>query len=212
VIEVFLKGLGVGIAVAAPVGPIGLLCIRRTLARGWTAGVRSGLGAAVADATYGMMVAAGFAATGLLVRHAREMQFAGGLLIALLGVLAIRTWLARAARRPAEARGWGTGALADFFSTYVLTISNPMTILAFAGLVAGLGAASQGGGQAAYVLVAGVFVGSALWWLILSSAATVLRSRLTDQTTRWLDLASGLVLLGWGAWIALGAIAGGPQP
>jgi len=208
VIEVFLKGLGVGVAVAAPVGPIGLLCIRRTLARGWAAGVRSGLGAAVADATYGMMVAAGFAATGLLVRHAREMQFAGGVLIALLGTFALRSYLAHSTRKPAEARGWGQGGLADFLSTYVLTISNPMTILAFAGLVAGLGAASQGGGQAAYVLVAGVFLGSALWWLILSSAATILRSRLTDKTTRWLDLASGLVLFVWGAWIALGAVSG----
>jgi threonine/homoserine/homoserine lactone efflux protein len=99
------------------------------------------------------------------------------------------------------------GALADFLSTYLLTLSNPMTILAFAGLVAGLGAASGGGGRAALVLVAGVFAGSALWWLILASAAALTRQRLTDRVTRWLDLGSGLVLLTWGGWIALGAVA-----
>jgi len=137
-IDVFLLGAGVGLAVAAPVGPIGLLCIRRTLARGWASGVRSGLGAAAADATYGMMVAAGLSATGVLVRHAREMQFVGGLLIALLGALAIRAFLDTAPARAAQAGGWGSGALGEFASTYVLTISNPMTIVAFAGLVAGL--------------------------------------------------------------------------
>ena len=203
---VFLTGVGVGLAVAAPVGPIGLLCIRRTLARGWGAGVRSGLGAASADATYGVMVAAGLAATGLLVTYAREMQFGGGLMIALLGGLAIRAFLDDRASQAAEVRGWGTDGLADFLSTYVLTLSNPMTILAFAGLVAGLGAAA-GGGNAAYALVLGVFTGSALWWLILASLATVARQRLTDTATRWLDLASGLVLLIWGLWIACGAVA-----
>lgn len=206
--EVFLSGLVVGIAVAAPVGPIGLLCIRRTLARGWSAGFRSGLGAATADATYGMMVAAGFAATGLLVSYAREMQFGGGILIALLGALAIRAFFGGTAQRAAEARGWGRGAIGDFLSTYVLTISNPMTIVAFAGLVAGLGAAAGGGGASAFVLVAGVFSGSALWWFLLASVASVVRNRLTDEHTRWLDLASGLVLLAWGLRIVYGALIG----
>jgi len=207
-IDVLLLGAGVGLAVAAPVGPIGLLCIRRTLARGWASGVRSGLGAAAADATYGMMVAAGLSATGVLVRHARGMQVVGGLLIARLGALAIRARLDTAPARAAQAGSWGSGALGEFASTYVLTISNPMTIVAFAGLVAGLGAAVGGGAVAPYVLVAGVFAGSALWWLVLASLAVFARRLLADRLTRWIELVSGLVLLGWGLWIAGTAVLG----
>ena len=94
-IWVLLKGLAVGIAVAAPVGPIGLLCIKRTLDRGWATGVASGLGVAAADASYGLMVAAGLSATGLLLAYATPMQLAGGLLIALLGLRALWTGFTR---------------------------------------------------------------------------------------------------------------------
>ncbi|GKY88162.1 LysE family translocator [Sinisalibacter aestuarii] len=206
-IEVFLKGLGVGVAVAAPVGPIGLLCIKRTLARGWTTGFATGLGVASADATYGLMVAAGLAATGLLVAFATPMQIAGGLMIAGLGAMSLRTFVngpapdLHAAEAPG-ARGLGTA----FGSGYLLTLSNPMTILAFAGLVAGLGATAAGQPGAAYMLVGGIFAGSALWWATLATASSLARRRITPRITRWLDLASGLVLLVWGLWIALTAL------
>lgn len=206
-IAVFLNGLGMGVAVAAPVGPIGLLCIKRTLTRGWVNGLATGLGVASADATYGLMVAAGLAATGLLLAWAIPLQLGGGLLIAMLGLLALRSFL-----RPAPARGAETGSarghLAAFASAYGLTLSNPMTILAFAGLVAGLGATAAATPGAAYVLVAGVFSGSALWWLLLASSAGLARTRMTAAVTRWLDLVSGLVLLIWGLWIACGTLVG----
>lgn len=209
-IEIFLQGLGVGFAVAAPVGPVGLLCIRRTLVDGPAAGLAAGLGAATADAFYGLMVAAGLAATGLLLRYAEPMTLGGGALIVFLGALSIRAFL-RGGDPAADAApaipASGRGALPAFAATFVLTLSNPMTILAFLALVAGLGGAAAAQPGAAYLLVLGVFLGSALWWLLLVAVTTIARHRLPSALTRWLDLASGLVLIVWGGWIALGALA-----
>ncbi len=205
--EVLLKGIGVGLAVAIPVGPIGLLCIRRTMASGRGMGLASGIGAAAADMTYGLMVAAGFAATGLLVSYAIPMQMGGGILIALLGVMSILAF-PRAAPVNAKAPDKRVfGILGAFATTYVLTMSNPMTILTFVGLVAGLGASAQTSPMALYWLVFGVFLGSALWWFFLVHATLAARTRMTHATTRWLDLISGMVLLVWGGWIAAGAVS-----
>ncbi|PLX38597.1 MAG: lysine transporter LysE [Hyphomicrobiales bacterium] len=205
-IEVLLKGLGVGLAVAAPVGPIGLLCIKRTISDGRAAGLATGLGAATADGVYGFMVAAGFAATGLLVSYADPMAVGGGLLIAWLGILSIRAFVRKHREGTMAAPLKSRGVLSAFATTFALTISNPMTILAFVALIAGLGAASAASASAPYVLVLGVFLGSALWWLFLVHIAIIARSRLREEHTRWLDLVSGGVLLGWGLWIVVGAL------
>lgn len=207
-IDILVKGMGVGLAVAAPVGPIGLLCIRRTLTHGKTAGLASGLGAASADAVYGFMVAAGLAATGLLITYARPMTIIGGLLIVWLGAMSVRVFLRSANNhaQPAMA-GQAHGVLSAYATTFALTISNPMTILAFLALVAGLGASTASHPAAPYVLVLGVFVGSALWWLLLVHVAAAARTRLTPNATRWLDLVSGLILTLWGAWIVWGALS-----
>jgi threonine/homoserine/homoserine lactone efflux protein len=210
-IWILLKGLAVGVAVAAPVGPIGLLCIKRTLDRGWATGVASGLGVAAADASYGLMVAAGLSATGLLLAYATPMQAAGGLLIAFLGLLSLRAGMSDGpgkAARGASGGGRMTGLGGAFASAYGLTIANPMTILAFAGLVAGLGGAAASNPGAVYVLVVGVFAGSLLWWVLLASATALARTKVTPRITRWLDLGSGAVLLTWGLWIAWTAFPG----
>lgn len=205
--EILLKGIGVGFAVAAPVGPIGLLCIRRTLAGGRVAGLATGLGAATADAVYGVMVAAGFAATGLLVSYARPMAIGGGLLLALLGLMALRSFLMEAkAGGRITAQASERPIWADYGTTFLLTLSNPSTILAFIGMVAALGASAAGSPWAPYWLVLGVFLGSALWWLILVHIALAARSWISPATTRWFDLGSGALLLVWGAWIVLGAL------
>lgn len=207
--EVLLKGIGVGFAVAAPVGPIGLLCIQRTLAHGRGTGLASGFGAATADAMYGLIVATGLAATGILVSYARPLGLVGGLLIALLGVVSIKAFFADntpTASSTAIEITRGRGLFGAFATTFGLTVSNPMTILTFVGLVAALSASASGDPSAPYQLVFGVFVGSALWWLLLVHVALAARSRLSTSVTRWLDLASGAVLLVWGMWIAAGAL------
>lgn len=209
--DVLLKGLVMGFAVAAPVGPIGVLCIRRTLADGRAAGLATGLGAATADAAYGLLVAVGFAATGVMVRYAGPMAMGGGLLLMWLGVLSVRGFL-RA--KPDEDPGRDKVSpakshktiLKSWATTFFLTMANPMTILTFVGMIAGLGAAAGASPNAPYWLVAGVFLGSAIWWLFLVQLALLVRSRMTTQLTRWFDLLSGLLLVVWGGWIAAGVL------
>lgn len=203
---VFLKGLVMGLAVAAPVGPIGVLCIRRSLSDGRAAGLATGMGAATADAAYGLLVALGFAATGVLVRYAGPMAIGGGALLVWLGLSSLRSFLrfdeGAAAIRPAQAHGT---IFKSWVTTFLLTMANPLTILTFVGMIAGLGAAAGSAPMAPYWLVAGVFVGSALWWLVLVQLALSIRGRMTPALTRWFDLISGGVLVVWGAQIALRA-------
>lgn len=205
--DVLFKGILMGFAVAAPVGPIGVLCIRRTLSDGRAAGLATGLGAATADGFYGLLVAVGFAATGLLVSYATPMAIGGGGLLMWLGAMSVRGFLkSRGSDEPVQPASNHRTVLKSWATTFVLTMANPMTILTFVGMIAGLGAAASSSPTAPYWLVAGVFLGSALWWLFLVQLALMIRSRMTPALTRWFDLASGLVILIWGGWIALGAL------
>ncbi|SDL87378.1 LysE family transporter [Aliiruegeria lutimaris] len=208
-LEVLLKGIGIGFAIAAPVGPIGLLCIRRTLMDGRAAGLATGLGAATADGVYGLMVAAGFAATGMLVSYANPLAIAGGVLVAILGGMSLKGVFTTPNASELQPAGNGRpyrGVAVAWATTFFLTLSNPMTILAFVGMVAALGSAASGNPAAPYWLVMGVFTGSALWWLLLVHLALIAGSRMNPSATRWLDFASGSVLLVWGLWIAGGTL------
>ncbi|HEU5345872.1 MAG TPA: LysE family transporter [Ktedonobacterales bacterium] len=202
-----LRGLGLGFAIAAPVGPIGVLCIRRTLAEGRVVGLFTGLGAATADATYGAVAAFGVSAiTSILVSQRLWIHLLGALFLAWLG---LRTALARpnvarlAARLDAAAEAADPkarrGLLAAWASTVALTLTNPTTILSFAAVFAGLGLAGASY-AAAGLTVAGVFLGSALWWVILSSGVNLLRARFGARAMRWVNVVSGLLLLGFAAF------------
>jgi threonine/homoserine/homoserine lactone efflux protein len=201
VIAALLKGLGVGLAIAAPVGPIGVLCIRRTLADGRRHGLAAGLGAATADACYGMIAAFGLrAVTGVLLAAQWWLSLAGGLFLCYLGA---RTALAR----PAEASA-GSNAAASlrgaYLSTLLLTLANPATILSFVAVFAGLGLVGGAGYEAATALVAGVFLGSALWWLLLSSVTSVLGQRLDVRWLRRVNWLSAATLVGFGLYALAG--------
>jgi threonine/homoserine/homoserine lactone efflux protein len=186
-----LRGLVIGFSIAAPVGPIGLLCIRRTLADGKTSGLVSGLGAATADAIYGCI--AGFGLTfisSVLIRQQGWLRLIGGLFLCFLG---LKTFFASPARQ--EALTKGPGLLGAYTSTFFLTLTNPMTILAFAGIFAGLGIGSAGGNYlSAGFLVLGVFIGSALWWLILSSVVSLFGGKISSQNLRWINRVSGILI------------------
>ncbi|MGE5656844.1 MAG: LysE family translocator [Actinomycetota bacterium] len=194
-ISFFYKGLSLGFLIAAPVGPIGLLCIRRTLATGQIAGLVSGLGAATADAIYGAI--AGFGLTlisSFLVNQQIWLRVIGGGFLCYLGV---KIFLAQPTQQAAESLG--KGLLGNYASTFFLTLTNPMTILSFAGVFAGLGIA---GGSSNYldaaILVFGVFLGSALWWLLLSSSVNLIREKLSDRLLILVNKASGLMIFIWG--------------
>jgi len=191
----FLRGLAIGFSIAAPVGPIGVLCIRRTLAEGRLCGFASGLGAATADAVYGCVAGFGLTAVSdLLVSQQTGLRLIGGLFLVYLGV---KSFFARPAGSAATPNG---GALAGAYaSTFLLTLTNPMTILSFAAVFAGLG---LGGGATNYagaaLLVLGVFLGSALWWLCLSGGVGLFREKLNDDHFRWVNRISGTIIAGFG--------------
>jgi threonine/homoserine/homoserine lactone efflux protein len=188
------RGLAVGFTVAAAVGPISLLTIRRTLAHGRMYGLVSGLGVALADATYGGIAAFGLTAvTSVLVGARAALGLIGG---AFLVWLAIRTIRARPAESAAETDD-RPGLAPAFLSIYGLTMTNPMTILSFAGIFAGLGLAGRGGTEAA-LLTLGVFLGSSLWWVGLTALVGRLRSRVTPAALAWVNRLSGAVLLVFG--------------
>jgi threonine/homoserine/homoserine lactone efflux protein len=198
------RGLAVGFTVAAAVGPISLLTIRRTLAHGRIYGLVSGLGVALADASYGGIAAFGLTAISSVLVGARvALGLVGG--IFLVG-LAMRTIRARpAAVAETDDRPGLAGA---FLSLYGLTMTNPMTILSFAGIFAGLGLAGFGGVEAA-LLTLGVFLGSGLWWVGLTAVVARLRERVTPRALGWVNRVSGAVLLGFGVvaiLVALGVI------
>jgi threonine/homoserine/homoserine lactone efflux protein len=197
--EHLLKGLIIGFSIAAPVGPINLLCLRRSLADGRRMGLVSGLGAAAADTTYGAIAAIGLTAvTAFLVNHRPWLQLFGGTFLLVLGLMTMR---ARTPRREAPTPVH-VGRLRDaFVSTYILTLANPMTIVAFTGVFAGLGLGWQTGGTIdALQLIGGVFLGSSLWWLILALLAGTFGRHLDDGMLRLINLFAGGVLATFGLW------------
>lgn len=202
-IPLFLRCVGIGFAIAAPIGPVGLMCIRKALADGRPAAWMAGLGAALADTVFGAVVGLSLGAVShFLADHGVLLKLLGGLFLVGIG---IHTW-----RRAAEAlepeEHKGPGALRDFFSTFAITITNPGTMMGVAGVFVGLGAAAQPVGLAqSWQLVAGVFVGSALWWAVLTEMTILVRARFTPERMRTFNHVSGafLILLGLGALISL---------
>jgi threonine/homoserine/homoserine lactone efflux protein len=174
-INPFVQGLVLGFSIAVPVGPIGVLSIRRSVAEGALVGFLCGLGAATADATYAAIGAAGLTAISeALVRHQFWLRLPGGGFLCYLGAVAWRS-------RPAEqaARNDAASLAGALGTTLLLTLSNPLTILSFVGLFAGMGfGAGKTSWHAAVALVAGVFAGSAACWLVLSLGSPGLGSRL----------------------------------
>ena len=197
----FIKGLIFGFSIAAPVGPIGVLCIRRSLAGGRAAGLLTGMGAATADAFYGCVAGFGLAGiAGFLVGHRAWIQLFGGLFLYWLGM---RIFLSGNDEEPtAEASG---GAASGYLSALFLTITNPMTILSFAAVFAGMGLGSVAAGhKAGGWLVAGVFSGSMAWWMILSSISSRFNTRMNAKAMRWINRVSGAVLTGFGVVALIG--------
>lgn len=191
--NVFLRGLLVGFSIAAPAGPIGVLCIRRTLADGRAAGFVSGLGAATADAIYGALAGFGLTVVSTAPGGGPWLRLLGGL---FLGYLGIRTF--RATPATGAPRGSGRSRFGSYASTFIPTLTNPMTILSFAAIFAGLGITAEGRYAGVARLVAGVFCGSVLWWLILSSVAGVFRQRLSLSGLRWVNRLAGAIIAGFG--------------
>lgn len=191
----FLKGLLFGFLLAATVGPMWVLCFRRTIAQGALAGFVSGMGIAVADGLYGAVAAFGLTAiSGFLLQHRFWIGLTGGIFLLYLGakiLMAKPTLGGRSEEKISRSKA--------FLSTLGLTLANPPTILAFAAIFAGLGLVSSDYGTAALVVL-GVFLGSASWWVVLAAGAGWLRGRIGPKLFRAVNIVSGLSILGFAIW------------
>jgi threonine/homoserine/homoserine lactone efflux protein len=203
-ISLILKGFAIGFAVAAPVGPIGILCINRAVNDGFKMGFVTGCGAAIADGLYGAVAAFGLTfVSSFLIDYKHWIRIIGGIFLVLMG---IRTML----KRPAQV----THILAPrksfyraFFTTFFLTLTNPMTILAFLAIFAGVGIGNM---QRTYfetsLLVLAVTLGSLAWWVVLTGTMSLMRHKIELKTLKWINRFSGLTIVGFGLLAAFNII------
>jgi len=191
-ISFFAKGLLIGVSIAAPVGPIGVLCIRQTLMSGVLVGVACGLGAAVADMIYGII--GGFGLTfisSILLSQKNILTILGGI---FLGYLGIKTLLEKPADNTTETSH--KNLVTSFTATFFLTLTNPMTILSFTAILAGLGLGSANTNyQTALALVSGIFIGSLSWWFLLCGSIAIFRQKITIHNLLWINRISGIIIL-----------------
>lgn len=197
-ISFLIRGLIFGLSIAAVVGPMSVLCMQRTVNRGLLYGLVSGMGIATADGIYGSI--AGFGLTviiSLLFSLQLWIHLLGGLFLIYLGV---RTMLTKPAERAAAAKANASNLLGAYVSTLLLTLTNPLTILSFAVIFAGIGVgATRNSALSATLVVLGVFLGSALWWCFLTGSISLFRKRFTPTWLLWINRISGSVIAIFGA-------------
>ena len=187
-----LRGLAIGFSIAAPVGPIGALCIRRTLTQGRASGILSGLGAASADAIYSCIAALGITLiSNFLITQQSWLRLIGGVSLCYLG---IKTFLSKPSEDATSVQS--TRLAGAYVSTFLLTLTNPVTILSFAAVFAGLGVTegTNGNYNNAATLVLGVFIGSVLWWLILTGFVGLFHSKFSSNQLKWVNKISGTII------------------
>ncbi len=190
----FLKGLAFGFLLAATVGPLWILCFRRTLAHGRLFGFVSGMGVATADALYGFVAAFGLTVvSNFLIAQKFWLGIVGGAFLCWLGV---KTLLSRLGDQPAQAPA--SNLAVAYTSTFALTLTNPATILAFVAIFAGLGLAASGSYAEASLVVLGVTLGSAAWWVMLALGAGWLRKRSAPRLLRAINVVAGVSILSFG--------------
>ena len=203
-ISFFIRGLLIGLSIAATVGPMSVLCIQRTLNKGQLYGLVSGLGIATADGVYGSIAAFGLTLiTNFLIQEQIWIRLIGGLFLIYLGM---KTILSRPSEKAVALNIKSNGYLGAYASTFLLTLTNPLTILSFAAIFAGIGVGSASNNFiSATVIVFGVFSGSTLWWIILTSIISLLRKKMDAQWLLWISRISGAIitLFGIGALLSL---------
>lgn len=203
--QIVFQGLVIGFTAAVALGPIAMLVIQRTLRRGWAYGAASGAGVALADGVYGLVGGLGLTAvTEALLGHQTALRAVGGGVLVYLGLKTLLSPVEAAGTAEEKATGGFLGAVASIF---LLTLSNPVTILFFAAVYAGLslqGAEPSAGQAAGFSL--GVLAGSLVWWLILVSGVEVLRERFKAERLTWLNRLTGVVIAGFGVWILLSLV------
>jgi threonine/homoserine/homoserine lactone efflux protein len=193
-VELLVRGLLAGLFIAAPVGPVNVLCISRTLAKGWKSGLLSGFGAATADTLYGCI--AGFSITFVIQFLLREefwIRLIGGILLVLIGVF---YYFKRPQSLSAQKQGRADDS--DYVSTLLLTLTNPTTVLSFLAILATLGMKEDRASWLTLLLVLGIFCGSMLWWIVLVTIVNRVRDRIDDRAMVWMNRVAGVAIGGFG--------------
>ncbi len=195
------KGALLGFSIAAPVGPIGVLCIRRTLQYGRFSGLFSGLGAATADTLYGLFAALSLTlVSDFLVAKHLVLHLLGGVFLLFLGA---RTFFAAPSSTNSEKISHRS-LLSDFLSSFFLTLSNPMTIFSFVAIFASLGLVNVSEKYLdASLLVFGIFLGACFWWLLLSEGVTFFRKKVSHQAMGWINRIAGLIIITFGLFVLI---------
>jgi threonine/homoserine/homoserine lactone efflux protein len=189
----FVRGVVIGLSVGAPLGPVGLVCLRRMLNQGARAGLASGLGAATADAMFGAITGLGLTfITAPMEEHQEWLRVIGGLVLCVLGV----RFMLSHPHLHMERKG-RPGLARAYTSTLLLTLTSPATVLSFVALFAALGVVTRGR-LSVGLLCAGVFAGSAFWWIALAIAAGALRHHITPAGLTWVNRVSGALIAAFG--------------
>jgi len=196
--QVIASGFVIGIAVAAPIGPINLMAIRNTLAHGMPAGVFTGTGAVLGDGTFAVFAAFGITAVSrFVIDFATYIQGVGGLILMAVGLHIMRAPQVLHDRKPAAP---GRRPMALIGTTYLLTITNPATLMGFIAIFGGVGnlVSRPGDYAGAAAMVAAVMGGSLAWWFVISWLASLLRERLAQGALRYVNWGSGAVIVLFG--------------
>jgi len=207
--QLFFSGIVIGISIAAPVGPIGLLCIQRTLSKNRLSGLVSGIGAATADMIYGSIAIFGLSyLSNLLIKQQTLFGLVGGIFLIALGM---KTSFIKVSKDEVtevklnNQSDYHKQVFSDFLSTFLLTLTNPLTILSFSAIYAGIGySITNTTNLTGLWFVIGVFIGSSIWWVSLSWFVSLLRGKiLQSNTLRWINIISGFVIIAFGIYTLL---------
>jgi threonine/homoserine/homoserine lactone efflux protein len=192
-LELLIRGIAAGLIIAAPVGPVNVICVQRTIAKGWRSGLISGLGSAVADTLYGAIAA--FSITfviRILIREAFWIRLVGGALLIVIGAV---YWF----RQPKSIQEHEKESeRTEFASTLILTLTNPTTVLSFLVVLSAVGLARNKTWYLTLLTVGGIFAGSMLWWMILTGVVNRFRDRFSDRSMLWMNRVAGLAIAGFG--------------
>lgn len=198
----FFKGIIAGFLIAAPVGPIGILCIRRTLAGSYLLGIATGIGAGLADTFYGTVAAFSIASIADFIKsHSFYLHLFGGVALSWIGVSILRSQVTQSDSSNLD----GGSLFHGLTSAFLLTVSNPITLLAFAAAFAAMDVSPANDSMPlALALVIGVLVGACAWWLSLCTGVRLMHKKLTDIHLLWINRSSGVMLIGFAAYLLLG--------
>lgn len=198
-IELLLRGFAAGVAISAPVGPVNVLCVSRTIAKGWRAGIVSGFGAAAADTIYGSI--AGFSISiviGFLLREQSKLRLFGGILLVLLGI-----WYYRKRPESLSKQEKRSSDHSDFVTTLLLNLTNPTTVLSFLAVLAVLGLSERRPASLTLIMIGGIFAGAMAWWLILTGVTNLFRDRFNDKAMLWMNRIGGIAIGAFGVLMFL---------